>query len=1404
MNYFTRNLNYNLRALSLAVVGMGSLPVQAQWGPGGVGNTNGTVINSVRRQPAMRTWFLADSGITESAGKVSAWADRSGRGITAVQATASLQPSLLSNAQNGRPVVRFNGTPNGCLTATFASTPSSTMTIMMVAKNVATSTNNGGMLSFSGFQGMLCNYTSPSYRFMLDGNGATGTNGAATPGLTTNPFRVLTGMYGTTFNTNNSFFSMDGSPYPVYSGSSVGIGAYSQLQLGGRTWGNQPSRIFSGDIAEAIVFDTQLDSAQRIIVETYLGAKYGVTIARNRYPFATTNRHELVGIGQAMNASRHDSAISNIITLARPQSLAANRYMFMAHDGASMALGTTETPGNDLINTRRIGREWRVAKSGGDLGTTRLYINYATINTSIPSGFTRGIFIDADGDFRTGAQFIDLLPSQANVFVTPDINIPHGSYITVGAVKRVVGFELPTSQAFEDVTEYPVIRAGLNFAYVFSSSLDVVIDYTLAGVGAFPASGPCFGVNDCRWESGRSQLIIPAGQQFVDINLGAFDIDAGLRLHNDTIPQTNGETVRLSITNVANATAGTQVTHDFTIIDDDFFRKVGFVAGQTLQTWNELDAGTYKDTTFRIALPNGFLGGPSFVLVVGSGTAKAGKDYQILGAGLPSDSTIRLMIDTTESFVLLRVRLLGDNSFEDNETVLFTLTRPSSATFSSLAPITARINFIDNDPPPTVFFSPVSANGLEATATLEVKVKVSIESGKLITVPFTTVGGTATGGGVDYSVVSPNPIYFFAGDTVVYITVNVIQADLEEDDETIIITLGTPTNATLSSGSVYTYTIIDDDVYGSNGPGGVEKNDGTGTLEAWYAADRSVTVSGNNVTSWGNLSGRAGRNVTPVSASPQLVSNGVNGKPVVRFAGQGLVANLGSALPSDPLTIFAVARQTTVPFGANGLGTVVGTDRWAGITSFGTNYAADGFTTSPSFIYPSASTTSTTTMAGSTINNFNIMAVQYTTGTTQNSFMYRNSALESNFTGTGINLSFHTFVVLGVRSPTNTANFFRGDLAEVILISSLLNTPRRIIVENYLGAKYNIPISNNYFSGALLAYKNAVGGIGTSDGTGNNKHRVATSLGLTLRQRNNSLDAANEYIFFGQTAGAATTQILQINSKNMEVWTKEWYLQKTGAIDVGFTFSYDDAGLIHLPLPINEYKLAYKSTPAGAWQYINTDAQSISGNQITFNVSNANLNSGYYTLARTDPAFLPVVFGKIAASRQSQGVRLRWTTLSEENAASFEVERSADGARYTYVGSVQAQGTSAAELAYTFADQDAPGVRLYYRLRQVDNDGRYLYSPTVVVAENKASAGFSTVSIYPNPTLGQITIALPEGDNLENLAISDMHGRSMPGVTWVQEGQSASANLASLPAGVYVVRLALGSGEVILRSLVRQ
>ncbi len=121
--------------------------------------------------------------------------------------------------------------------------------------------------------------------------------------------------------------------------------------------------------------------------------------------------------------------------------------------------------------------------------------------------------------------------------------------------------------------------------------------------------------------------------------------------------------------------------------------------------------------------------------------------------------------------------------------------------------ITITINYTTNFP--TVNFSSTSSSGSESAAAVNLTVSLSASSASDVSVEF-SAGGTATAGS-DYALTTTTPLTIPAGSTTGNIALSVTDDSADESDETVIITLSNPTNATLGTNSVHTYSIINND-----------------------------------------------------------------------------------------------------------------------------------------------------------------------------------------------------------------------------------------------------------------------------------------------------------------------------------------------------------------------------------------------------------------------------------------------------------------------------------------------------------------------------------------------------------------------------------------------------------------
>jgi hypothetical protein len=123
---------------------------------------------------------------------------------------------------------------------------------------------------------------------------------------------------------------------------------------------------------------------------------------------------------------------------------------------------------------------------------------------------------------------------------------------------------------------------------------------------------------------------------------------------------------------------------------------------------------------------------------------------------------------------------------------------------------------------------------------------------------------------------------------------------------------------------------------------------------------------------------------------------------------------------------------------------------------------------------------------------------------------------------------------------------------------------------------------------------------------------------------------------------------------------------------------------------------------------------------------------------------LPVTFTNFAATWNNSILVLNWTTSQEYNAAYFIVEKSNDGSNWQTLTTVAAAGNSSTARNYTANDAQAFTVT-YYRLKQADLDGRFIYSKVIKAAREEKST--TTIKVYPNPVTTTATIATNSNKN---------------------------------------------------------
>ena len=181
---------------------------------------------------------------------------------------------------------------------------------------------------------------------------------------------------------------------------------------------------------------------------------------------------------------------------------------------------------------------------------------------------------------------------------------------------------------------------------------------------------------------------------------------------------------------------------------------------------------------------------------------------------------------------------------------------------------------------------------------------------------------------------------------------------------------------------------------------------------------------------------------------------------------------------------------------------------------------------------------------------------------------------------------------------------------------------------------------------------------------------------------------------------------------------------------------------------------------------------------------NSSSNNGYPYLIQNSIT-LPVNFQSFTATKSPTFVELNWSTASEQNNSHFEVERSADALQFSKIGRVNASTNPLIKNDYQYLDQSPIPARSFYRLKQVDLDGKFSYS-SIIQINGELATGISTWVI---PGTNKLIVVIPQSlQGVSELSIYDATGRTLQRQQ-ILPGRS-EVNLKGVTSvGVYFVKV---------------
>ncbi|WP_210488090.1 T9SS type A sorting domain-containing protein [Rufibacter aurantiacus] len=196
-----------------------------------------------------------------------------------------------------------------------------------------------------------------------------------------------------------------------------------------------------------------------------------------------------------------------------------------------------------------------------------------------------------------------------------------------------------------------------------------------------------------------------------------------------------------------------------------------------------------------------------------------------------------------------------------------------------------------------------------------------------------------------------------------------------------------------------------------------------------------------------------------------------------------------------------------------------------------------------------------------------------------------------------------------------------------------------------------------------------------------------------------------------------------------------------------------------------------------AWRNVNMPAP-----PVDYSTPSAPSNGG------TGPDPLPISLTAFGVKKVAEGAKLDWITANEKDNERFVVERSQDGKTFVAIGEVKGAGNSNVLLKYSFVDRSPKPGANYYRLTQVDYDGKFERSKTIYLAY-KGEPQSSTVTTYPNPASDVLTLkAGSTSQQDQNFYILNAAGKLVKTVILPKNEALVQLSVRDLAAGLYLVK----------------
>ena len=401
-------------------------------GPGGVTNN-------------LNLWLKSNVGVTSAGGdgtEVTNWADQSGNGLDFASQVFSpgetqIGPTLVSSDPNFNGYPSFTFTDNYLARDPFNLFPGTDLSAIIVSRpDLTTTGNNQALISYGAEIFQLRSLDN----LIIEYNNGNNTIGADILGST----NILSIAADDLNNETNVFLNGTADVGNPNGTALAGFANNDEFVIGYDSDSDQSldnNEEFVGDIAEVILYSSELTDTERTRVESYLAIKYGITLNNGNYDYESADgdvyfpgnsdvdfasyRTDVAGIGRDDNSLLEQSTSGSInstsvLSVTKNEVFDADgQYFVWAHNGNVVASATaTDFPSG---TEGRLDRVWRVKLTNSPSGTIDMTFDLS--GTTVDQASDLRIIVDSDGDFSDATVLNPSVSQNGNNYTFSAVNV---------------------------------------------------------------------------------------------------------------------------------------------------------------------------------------------------------------------------------------------------------------------------------------------------------------------------------------------------------------------------------------------------------------------------------------------------------------------------------------------------------------------------------------------------------------------------------------------------------------------------------------------------------------------------------------------------------------------------------------------------------------------------------------------------------------------------------------------------------------------------------------------------------------------------------------------------------------------------------------------------------------------